>query len=78
MKLSEAIQNFRKQHNLTQAETARILQVSEGTICLWENSKVEPKQEIVWRRLRRHLPELGVEKKDMDELFRDYPKPTGA
>lgn len=62
MSFPEAIKQFRKQNDLTQAEFAQVLGVSAATVSFWERGKVEPKQKIVWEKIYNLLPELRDER----------------
>ena len=39
---SERLLELRKEHNLSQAALAKLLDVSYGVICYWETDKSEP------------------------------------
>lgn len=47
MKLSEQLKNLRKEHSLTQKELAKIIQVDQASISLWEKEINEPKASYI-------------------------------
>lgn len=45
----ERLKELRIEHGLSQAELAKIIKVSDGTICFWENGVNEPKMTYIIR-----------------------------
>ena len=45
----ERLKELRIEHELSQAELAKIIKVSDGTICFWENGVNEPKMTYIIR-----------------------------
>ena len=45
----ERLKELRVEHKLSQAELAKIISVSDGTICFWENGVNEPKMTYIIR-----------------------------
>lgn len=47
MEISKLIKFYRKQKNFTQEELAKIIDVSQDSISLWEKGKVKPNYEAI-------------------------------
>ena len=63
MMYSEAIKNLRKKMILTQAEFAKMLGVSFGTVNRWESGKYEPTTKLK-RKLQPYFEKYKIKLED--------------
>jgi len=77
MKLGEALKKYRREHEITQVQMARLLSVTVTTLSRWENGHTEPLHKLIKERIREVIGRINGTVR-LQEAVGGHPDPFAA